>query len=217
MSSTALVCVVCGETSSSFFIVLGPHAICSECKDKKGTKKIPQFQKPPTFVRYICETHHCGTYNVNLMMFKHIMKDCIIKEQETLGIIRPATFGGYNGDISRKFFLGLNEMDRLITNLANYKRFVIIRFKLDNARFTNNKRSYTGVKYYNKHLRFIVDEEYIDHHRCDELFKRLKFNLDLYIQSLPKRFYKPVLSQEARSNLYYKTLMGNIEKQIIAK
>jgi len=139
------------------------------------------------------------------------MKDCRIKKQETLGIVRPATYGGYNGDISRKFFLGLNEMDRLRINLINYKRFIIIKFKM------GKKFSYTSKKYYNKHLRFLETAIDLDFNRNDESFRKLKFNLDLYIEGLPKKMYVPSMSKEDRSKFYYKNLMSNFITQVVAK
>ncbi len=210
--TTELECGVCGNTTSSFFIVIGLNTICKLCKSNKKEKEIPKFQRPRTFTRWLCATHNCGTYSINLMMFKHLMKDCDIKQQETLGIVRPATYGGHNGDISRKFFLGINEMARLETNLANYKRFVMIKYKLGNKKF-----SYANNKYYNKHLRFLDIPDEPLFHRLDEMFRKIKFNLDLYIEGLPKRVYIPSMSQADRSKLYYKNLMSNFQMQVVAK
>lgn len=149
------------------------------------------------------------------MYNSHYMKDCIVVEQVTLGIIRPATFGGMNGDISRKYFLGVNEMARLITNLANYKRFAFIHIKLRSG--YNRRISYHDKKYYNKHRRYINLLWEIDYHKNDEYLKKLKFNLNVFISSLPKRYRPSMISQKERSNLYYKDLMKNFAAQVIAK
>jgi len=207
-----LVCSVCGNTTSSFFMVVGVESICINCKSRHKSKHVSKFQKPPIFTRYICKTHNCGTYNVTSMMFRHVMKPCIIVTQQTLGIIRPATFGGHNGDISRKYFLGLNQMDRLKTNLVNYKRFIRIH-----SRRGRGKISYSDTKYYNKHVRFLNLNIKKDYHKHDSLFLKLKFNLDVYIQSVVPRFKQIKISTEERKNLYYKDLMDNFKLQVIKK
>jgi len=205
-------CGVCGKTTSSFFMVLGTETICTDC-EKKTPKHIPgKFQRPPTFARYICKTHNCGTYNVGNMTNRHEMKDCDIVIQITLGIIRPATFGGYNGDISKKYFLGTNEMVRLATNLTNYKRFARIHSRIGVA-----KTSYIDKKFYNKHLRFLGYGVDINYNKHDSAFLKLKFNLDVYIQSVIPRVRKHMMTNEERNSLYYKNLMNNFRLQVIEK
>ncbi len=212
MSELKLECKSCGQTTSSFFIVVGLVIICSECSNKKKSKETPAFQKPRTFTRYICETHNCGTYNVHNMYYRHMMKDCVFRQQETLGIIRPATYGGVNGDIGRNNFLGTNELVRLVTNLANYKKLVMIIFKIQRG-----KASYSHKKYYNKHLRYLHTDYEVDFHSHDEMFKRMKFNYNLYMKSIIESFGKPTLSREERSKLYYKNLMKNFAVQVVSK
>ena len=212
--TTELVCVLCGKSTSSFFISIGTVMICQECKTTtKG--KIPQFQKPRVFTRYICLTHKCGTYSVGKMMIGHEMKDCYIVTKETLGIVKPATYGGINGDIGRGQFLGVNDMDRLLTNLKNYKKFTYIHLKLRRP-MSLTKVSFHSRKYYRKHLRYLNIVSEIDYHKNDELFKKLKFNLNVFIQMTRKK-YRPVMTQKERSNLYYKDLIKNFTKQVIHK
>lgn len=212
MSTTELECRVCGETTSSFFIVIGLTMVCVKCKDKTKVKEAPEFQKPRVFKRYICTVHKCGTYSVNSMFFRHLMKTCDIKTQETLGIIRPATFGGVNGDIGRKNFLGINQLNRLVINLKNYKRFAMIHFKV-----SRKKVSYTSKKYYNKHLRFLNFDVIPDFHKYDETFKRLKFNYNVYMKSIDQGPRQYMLSKEERSKLYYKNLMKNFAVQVVSR
>ena len=207
-----LVCGVCGNTTSSFFMVVGIKSICMSCKSRHKSKHVSKFQKPPVFTRYICKTHNCGTYNVTNMMFRHSMKSCEIVVQQTLGIIRPATYGGHNGDIGRRYFLGLNQMDRLRINLANYKQFARIHHRLGRG-----KLSYSDRKYYSKHMKFLNLDIKKDYHKHDSLFLKLKFNLDVYIQSVIPRFSQTKISVEERKNLYYKDLMDNFKLQVIKK
>lgn len=212
-TTTDLVCNGCGESTSSFFIVIGQSSFCSECRAKHKANKIPQPQKPPVFTRYICTKHDCATYSVNNMMFRHFMKDCVIITQRTLGVVRPATYGGLNGDIGRIHFLGVNQLDRLMTNLFNYKKFVGVsrKLKFKEAR----KIGYHDRKYYNKHLFFLsVGYKAVDYHKNDELFKKLKFNLDVWIQGNSRGGRKSTMSPGDRSKLYYKNLMSNFKSQI---
>ena len=208
--SDKLICSICGNTTSSFFMVLGINSICSDCKNKHKSKHIAQLQKPLIFIRYICKTHDCGTYNVTNMMFRHSMKSCNIVTQQTLGIIRPATYGGFNGDIGRRYFLGINEMNRLEINLANYKKFARIH-----SRLNRGKVSYADRKYYNKHVKFLNLRVEKNYHKLDEAFLKLKFNLDVYIQSVIPRFMQPRISTKERNNLYYKDLMTNFKLQVV--
>lgn len=208
-------CSVCGESSSSFFMTIGTASICIDCS-KKSKGKIPQFQKPQTFTRYICKTHNCGTYNVGKMYNTHEMKDCVIIEQVTLGIIRPATFGGLNGDIGRGHFLGVNEIVRLVTNLANYKRFAFIHIK-NRSNYNSKKLSYPDKKYYNKHLRYLPIMHSIDYHKSDEYLMKLKFNLNMYISTMPKRARPVIVPQAVRAKMYYSNLMKDFSSQVIKK
>ncbi len=208
--SDKLICSVCGNTTSSFFMVLGINSICSDCKNKHKSKRIEKLQKPPIFIRYICKTHDCGTYGVTNMMFRHAMKSCDIVTQQTLGIIRPATYGGHNGDIGRRYFLGINEMNRLEINLANYKKFARIH-----SRLNRGKVSYSDRKYYNKHVKFLNLRVEKNYHKLDEAFLKLKFNLDVYIQSIIPRFMQSRISTEERNSLYYKDLMTNFKLQVV--
>jgi len=57
----------------------------------------------PIFTRWICRKHNCGSYNFN-NLGRHEMPWCDIVTEDTAGIIRPKTFGGYNGDVSRHYF-----------------------------------------------------------------------------------------------------------------
>lgn len=205
MSSTQMVCGVCEETTSSFFIAIGDKLICNKCKNNHKSINKAMPQRPREFTRYLCDTHNVGTYNIN-NLYKHEMKDCELRSETTLGIIRPATFGGMNGDISRKYFLGINEMDRLRMNLNNYVRFVYIHGR----RMRGGKKiSYADKKYYNKHMGFISAIVYPDFLKNNELFKRLMFHLSLYNQTVNEKIRQSNLSSDDRNKMYYSDLMSN--------
>ena len=119
-------CQECGSTTSPFFIVIGDKAICQPCADKVP-KKNGKIQAPRIFIRYVCKTHNVGTYNPNTMSQRHEMPDCDIVKEETLGIIRPATYGGVNGDISRVHFQKPREVPRLMDNVNNYFKYKALR------------------------------------------------------------------------------------------
>lgn len=66
----------------------------------------------PIFTRWRCLTHNCGSYNFNNLN-RHETSTCDIISEQTVGVIKPKTFGGYNGDLSRKFLKDWNENLRL--------------------------------------------------------------------------------------------------------
>lgn len=41
-----------------------------------------------------------GSYNFNNLL-RHEIDNCDVVVEQTVGVIRPKTFGGYNGDVSR--------------------------------------------------------------------------------------------------------------------
>lgn len=207
-----LTCGVCGDTTSSFFIAIGDKSICTNCKKTNKSKGPKQLQAPRIFTRYICRTHDCATYSVSNMMFRHAMKDCVIVTQQTLGIMRPATTGGINGDIGRNHYLGVNELQRLKTNLENYKRFLEI-FKKIYKPYDNVRVGYQERKYFNKHLSFLAPTN-VDYHKNDEILRKLEFNLRMYLESEENVFNHKVLTPEDRNNIYYEKLMNNFKNQV---
>jgi hypothetical protein len=52
------------------------------------------------FWRWRCLKHGCRSYNFNLLN-KHEFDNCDIVKDMTVGIVKPKTTGGVNGDISR--------------------------------------------------------------------------------------------------------------------
>lgn len=151
-------CVTCGSANAPQFISLGNKMICKGCaskKDKETKKKVGEIRNslPRIFTRAICLTHNCGTYNLTYMSRAHEMEDCDIYFEQTLGVMEPKTFGGLNGDISRKVFLGkVNEFVRLNQNAKNYVKFKAIERQIALSKSSNIKVSFEDRKFYAKHF-----------------------------------------------------------------
>lgn len=56
----------------------------------------------PMFLRWRCLTHECGSYNFSQLV-RHDIDSCEIIREETVGIIKPKSFGGYKGDLGRTY------------------------------------------------------------------------------------------------------------------
>ena len=99
-------------------------------------------------------THNCGTYNLTYMETAHAMPDCDIIFEQTLGVVKPKTFGGRNGDISRVYFQkGCNEFARLTQNAKNYLRFKTIARQISlSKRMGSVKVSPEDMKFYKKNF-----------------------------------------------------------------
>ncbi len=87
------------------------------------------------------------------MVTAHEMSDCDMYIEQTLGVLKPKTFGGLNGDISRKHFQnGINEFVRLTNNAKNYIKFMAIGRQLAFAKRSNLKISGLDMKFYRKNF-----------------------------------------------------------------
>ncbi len=87
------------------------------------------------------------------MVTAHEMSDCEMYIEQTLGILKPKTFGGMNGDISRKHFQNeVNEFVRLQNNSKNYVKFMAIGRQLAFAKRSNLKISSGDMKFYRKNF-----------------------------------------------------------------
>ena len=83
----------------------------------------------------------------------HEMNDCDIYLEQTLGVLHPKTFGGRNGDISRKHFQnGVNEFVRLTENSKNYIKFKAIERQIAAAKRSSVKVSPEDMKFYRKNF-----------------------------------------------------------------
>lgn len=63
------------------------------------------------FNRWTCVTHSCGSYNPS-NLGRHEIPSCEIVYTETVGVVKPKTWGGFNGDVSRKFLKEWNDYNR---------------------------------------------------------------------------------------------------------
>ena len=52
------------------------------------------------FLRWRCLTHGCGSYNFN-QLIRHEIHSCEIIREQTVGVVKPKSFGGYKGDLGR--------------------------------------------------------------------------------------------------------------------
>lgn len=114
-------CTSCGEEPEELTVYFGNATICKTCI---STKSVKEKSPPPIFSRWTCVTHKCGSYNFNAIMRHTIYgegaNDCDIYREETIGIIKPKTFGGVNGDIGKQHFTD-KSFDRI---LVGYRRWI---------------------------------------------------------------------------------------------
>lgn len=204
-----LECETCGNTTSLFFIQIGNVSLCLSCGKKKNKVAIVNKQKPREFYKYICITHNCSTYSI-MNMNRHEMNDCEIESVITLGVEKPKTTGGHNGDIGRIWFLGINEIDRLMHQLGNYRKFVLIRNKLKYQKTFDNQGKRKNVwvqdlKYYTKHKGFLVRDVRIkvDNLKIDTLNAKIRKYSD----------YQFPQKRDVGKSDFYTTMMNNFKKQ----
>lgn len=110
-------CSVCepnltvGE-KNGYIIISGSNPIqymCNGCFGKEDYSPTVASQKHlPMVNRWKCLVHNCGSYNFN-NMDRHEMPWCKIITEQTVGVILPGTFGGYNGNLSRQYFKDWHE------------------------------------------------------------------------------------------------------------
>ncbi len=55
------------------------------------------------FNRWRCTEHNVNAYDFNQLHRHCIDEICNIITEQTVGVIKPKSFGGYHGDLSRKF------------------------------------------------------------------------------------------------------------------
>ncbi len=151
MLTKLMSCDVCGTSSTPFFIFVGDAAVCINCKKSKNKnvkEKVENAkQRPPIFIRYICRTHKCSTYNLNQWR-RHVTPDCEIDEEQTLGVVKPKTVGGFNGDINKRYYLKPKVYQHLLDNLGTYREIQRIKYKLSLGR----ELYYYEEKFYRKHI-----------------------------------------------------------------
>ena len=93
---------------NAYFLIEKDTYICRTCLGLQESKHGVKKPHKEIFSRWTCTTHKCGSYNYN-MLLRHETPWCKIGEQSTIGIVKPKTYGGYNGDLSRKFLKDWND------------------------------------------------------------------------------------------------------------
>jgi len=59
-------------------------------------------QHLPVFIRWRCTVHNCGSYSFDNLA-SHEIDSCNIIREETVGVLKPKTWGGMNGNVSRHY------------------------------------------------------------------------------------------------------------------
>ncbi len=97
-------CITCHETGKSqYYMKSKMQFVCSDCEDGDKKKVVSNRQHLPMWPRWKCLTHDCGSYNFG-SLGRHEMPWCNIIKEHTIGIMKPKTFGGHNGDLGRNWF-----------------------------------------------------------------------------------------------------------------
>jgi len=65
------------------------------------------------FSRWKCLTHNAGSYNFNALNRHFIENVCLIHEDVTVGVVKPKTFGGVNGDVGRHHYPEWHQLQKL--------------------------------------------------------------------------------------------------------
>lgn len=80
-----------------------------------------QYCHPPLFKRWRCLTHDVGSYNFNWLV-KHVIDDvCEVITDITVGVVKPKTYGGLNGNIGRDNFPEWHQKIRLAQSHKSIK------------------------------------------------------------------------------------------------
>lgn len=102
------VCKECRTTEANqYFGISGTtDMVCGSCFNKDDPIQTTPYVKKShlrIFTRWRCITHNCGSYSMNNLI-RHEMETCEIVYEDTVGVVKPKTFGGHNGDVSREYF-----------------------------------------------------------------------------------------------------------------
>jgi len=134
-------CIQCHTTDSQKFYLISPNKF--KCGDCYTVHKSPGIEKQhlPLFERWVCLIHNCGSYNFNTLS-RHEMPWCEIVKETTVGIIKPKTFGGVNGNITRHYFRDWQEQAKR----TDMEKYAISAWK----KFTSKRhpeKVFTGKKH----------------------------------------------------------------------
>ena len=122
-------CEQCHTDGTNFSIVPGkPGLYCDVCIGKTPIKVIStkNRQHLPIFTKWHCKTHNCGSYNMNALN-RHYWDSCDIDYENTVGVIKPKSYGGFNGDLGRDNFkewqLELKQKDKRKHAISNWNKY----------------------------------------------------------------------------------------------
>jgi len=103
---SSLKCSVCDGKDEAAFIIIGDKSICVACvaKSKTSGETVKAEVSTQFFTQYICRVHNCGTCNPNQMNRHYIAGVCDVYTKSIPNWHKPKTFGGYNGDINRRYY-----------------------------------------------------------------------------------------------------------------
>lgn len=108
---------------NAYFLIEKDTYICRTCLGLQESKHGQRQPHKQIWNRWVCNTHKCGSYNYN-MLIRHETPWCEIVDQETVGIVKPKSFGGHNGDLSRKWLKDWNDyFTQAARRLAMVKRW----------------------------------------------------------------------------------------------
>ncbi len=98
-------CVECmRDDQKRYLLIPGSGAfVCESCFTKKPDQPLRKISGKRRFIRWRCKVHECGSYNFS-MLGRHEMPWCDISTEETVGLRRPKTYGGINGNVGRAYF-----------------------------------------------------------------------------------------------------------------
>lgn len=98
-------CIECKTLEGNqYFMLSTGEFICHSCFSRgKPDQKPTNKQHLPMFTKWKCLKHNCHSYNFN-MLGRHEMPWCEIITEVTVGIVKPKTSGGLNGNLGKHYF-----------------------------------------------------------------------------------------------------------------
>ena len=104
---------------------------------------------PRMFLRWRCLTHECGSYNFTQLV-RHEISSCEIIREETVGVVKPKTFGGYKGDLGRSHIPEyLEEIRQKQINDSYLTKWLAYRAKRirEIYRYRRNANTYQTIRF----------------------------------------------------------------------
>lgn len=100
-----------------------------------------QQQHLPVFPRWRCIEHDCGSYSFSNLS-NHQIDSCIILREETVGVVRPKTWGGFNGNVSRHYMKEwINECRNKQMEENKILQWILYRKKMIKRKYINKYKN----------------------------------------------------------------------------